>query len=156
MTTGKTSQTFTMQKTVAFGDCDPGGIVHTPRVFDYCMDAIDQFWKTLLDGKGFYELVVDHDRRTPFVNVNMNFISPITPREVLEITVSLAKVGRTSVTFEVAAAQSGRACFKGTLSSVLVERETMTKVAEDDWTIASVRAFNEGSQSGGKPDPDRA
>lgn len=143
MTTGNRDLSLTVQRTVAFGDCDPAGIVYTPRVLDYCLEAIDELWRTMLDGRGWYELNVDHNRGTPFVNVNMNFTGPMTPREILEITVELAKVGRTSITFEVAASQSGRACFNGSLTSVIVEKGTMTKVGENDWTIASVRAFIE-------------
>lgn len=143
MTTSNRDLSFTVQRTVAFGDCDPAGIVYTPRVLDYCLEAIDQLWRTILDGRGWYELTMDNNRGTPFVNVNMNFTGTMTPREILEITVRLAKVGRTSITFEVTASQSGRACFNGSLTSVIVEKGTMTKVDENDWTIASVRTLFE-------------
>lgn len=143
MTTGNRDLSLTVQRTVAFGDCDPAGIVYTPRVLDYCLEAIDELWRTMLDGRGWYELNLDHNRGTPFVNVKMNFTGPMTPREILEITVRPAKVGRTSITFEVVATQSERECFSGTLTSVIVEKGTMTKVDENDWTIAAVRTHFE-------------
>ena len=137
---GQAADTLTVQRTVVFGDCDPAGIVYTPRIFDYCLEAIEAFWKTILDGVGWYELTMDHDRGAPFVNVNMNFISPITPREILDITVRLAEVGRSSVTFDVSGAQSGRACFPGTFTSVIVQKASLSKVDESDWTMAAARA----------------
>lgn len=46
----------------------------------------------MLDGRGFCELTIAHNRVTPFVSVNMNFLPPITLRVVLVLTVHVAKL----------------------------------------------------------------
>ena len=138
---------LTIERTVAFGDCDPAGIVYTPRVLDFCLEAIDDWWRKALNGRGWYELTGDHNRGTPFVNLNINFTSPITPRDVLVLTVRMARLGRTSITFDVSGAQFGQICFQGALTSVIVNKDTMTKVDADDWMIATIRALaGDGSE----------
>ncbi len=32
---------FTVTRTVKRGDCDPAGIIYTPRVLDYAMEALE-------------------------------------------------------------------------------------------------------------------
>ena len=135
---------LTLERTVAFGDCDPAGIVYTPRVLDYCLEAIDEWWRNVLDGRVWYELSTTHNRGTPFVNVNINFLSPITPRDVLVLTVHLAKLGRASIMFNVSGMQSGRLCFQGSTTSVIVNKAEMAKVDADDWVLEAVRAFMKG------------
>lgn len=133
--------TIRVSRTVAFGDCDPAGIAYTRRLFDYCLEAIDEAWKYVLDGKGWYELSTDHDRGTPFVNITMDFTGPVTPRDTLDLIVRLSRVGQSSITFEVSARQAGRDCFKGIFTSVVVERQIMTKVRSDDWTLHQLKAW---------------
>ncbi len=40
----------TVRRRVAFGDCDPAGIVYTPRFADYLIGAFHWFMAVLLDG----------------------------------------------------------------------------------------------------------
>ena len=133
MNVRKEENALVYERTVAFGDCDPAGILYTPRALDYCLEAIDEFWKSILEGRGWYEMNVDLDRGTPFVNVNINFRSPITARFPLQVSTELTKVGSSSVTFEVATFQEGRLCFQASLTSVLVVKSQMKKVESDDW-----------------------
>lgn len=58
---------ITLQRSLPFGHCNPAGILYTPRALDYCLEAIDALWKTILEGWGWYEMNVDLDRGTPFV-----------------------------------------------------------------------------------------
>lgn len=122
-----------LMREVPFGHCDPAGILYTPRALDYCLEAIDAFWKRALDGRGWYEMNVDLDRGTPFVNVNIDFRSPISPRVPLRLRVAPARIGTTSVVFSVVAHQQGRLCFEASLTSVLVVRSTLRPVPPEDW-----------------------
>lgn len=133
MATSDAPTSLQIERSVPFGHCDPAGILYTPRALDFCLEAIDDFWKTALSGPGWYEMNVDLDRGTPFVNVNIDFKSPITARSPLLLTVTLAKTGTSSVTFNVLAAQADQTCFTATLTSVIVIKSTMTKVDGSDW-----------------------
>lgn len=132
---------FRLERTVAFGDCDPAGIVYTARILDYCLGAIEEFWKSVLDGKSWYEMNVDLDRGTPFVNVSLDFAAPVTPRGKLDLAVRVLRVGGTSVTFEVSGRQGPTESFRGALTCVVVQKGAMRKVAPDDWILDRVRAF---------------
>lgn len=121
------------ERTVPFGHCDAAGILYTPRALDFCLEAIDDFWKRTLGGIGWFELNMDHDRGTPFVNVSLDFRHPVTARAPLRISVRPARLGRSSVTFAVEAEQAGKLCFEARLTSVLVRKSAMAKVEEDDW-----------------------
>ena len=133
-----------LTRTVPFGHCDPAGILYTPRALDYCLEALDTVWKVVLDGLGWFELNVDHDRGTPFVNVQLDFRSPVTARALLSLTVILERVGTTSANFSVQAAQSGRPCFEAHLTSVLAVKSTMSKVSPDDWLRKKIQAAWDG------------
>jgi 4-hydroxybenzoyl-CoA thioesterase len=100
------------RRTIAFGDCDPAGIAYTPRLVAICLEAIDEAWKVILDGEGWFELTADHGRGSPFVSIAMEFTAPVTPRTPLDLEVRLSRVGQTSLTFEVAAIQDGGECYK--------------------------------------------
>lgn len=135
---------FRLERTVAFGDCDPAGIVYTARFLDHCLGAIEAFWKSILDGRSWYEMNVDLDRGTPFVNVSLDFASPVTPRQALDLAVRVERVGATSVTFAVSGRQGAKECFRGKLTCVVVQKRPMRKVASDDWILERVRAFAAG------------
>ena len=40
---------FTVRRIVNWGDCDPAGIVYTPRVLDYACETIDAFLREELN-----------------------------------------------------------------------------------------------------------
>lgn len=141
----KEKNTLVNKRTVAFGDCDPAGILYTPRALDYCLEAIDEFWKSILEGRGWYEMNLDLDRGTPFVNVNIDLRSPITARHPLQVRLKLKKVGTSSVTFAISAFQRDCLCFEASLTSVVVIKSEMNKVPFDDWVLKALRDFAETS-----------
>lgn len=125
--------TFELERSIPFGYCDPAGIIYTPRALDICLEAIDDFWKSILDGTGWYEMNIDLDRGTPFVNVNIDFKSPITARAPLQVKVEVIKLGKSSATFQITAVQQERTCFVAQLTSVIVVKSEMAPVDVSDW-----------------------
>lgn len=123
---------------VPFGHCDPAGILYTPRALDFCLEAIDAFWKEVLDGPGWYEMNVDLDRGTPFVNVNIDFKSPISARATLRIELDLTRLGASSLTHEIRTYQEDRLCFVASLTSVMVVKSKMSKIETGDWLRAAL------------------
>jgi acyl-CoA thioesterase FadM len=103
---------FVHARRVRWGEADPARIAYTARFLDFAMDAIEAF---LLDrlGAGFYELNVDQAIGTPFVHVEIDFRSPLTPRDLLETEVRLARLGGGSLTFAVRGRVGERLAFEG-------------------------------------------
>ncbi len=56
---------FTVTRTVRWGDCDPAGIIYTPRVLDYAMEILEAWYreKTVYCPRVFYEAWASWPRR---------------------------------------------------------------------------------------------
>lgn len=130
---GQALKTLVFERTVPFGHCDPAGILYTPRALDLCLEAIDDFWKTILDGNGWFELTTELDRGSPFVNVNIDFRNPMTAKFPITVELDLAKLGSTSVVFQLRTFQENKLCFEASLTCVLVINSRLEKVSQDDW-----------------------
>lgn len=109
---------------IGWGDCDPAQIAYTANIPGWGLEAIEAWYRYCI-GLGWYELNLDHGIGTPFVTLGFDFRSPVTPRHPLEIGVSIAKLGNTSVSHAVTATQDGLVCFTGNTTAVFVEAETM-------------------------------
>jgi acyl-CoA thioesterase FadM len=77
-----------------------------------------------------------------FVNLSYDFTSLITPRAPLEIMVRVHKKGKTSITFQVCAAQSGQAAFTAQLTCVFIERSTLRKITPPMWIEHALARFS--------------
>ncbi len=111
---------FVHVRRIRWGESDPARIVYTARYLDFAMDAIEAFFNDRL-GASFYEFNVDHGCGTPFVHVELDFRSPLTPRETLETEVRLARLGGSSLTFAVAGRAGERLCYEGKLVCAFVD-----------------------------------
>jgi 4-hydroxybenzoyl-CoA thioesterase len=112
---------FVHRRIVVWGDTDPARIVYTGRFLDFMLEAIEALMRERI-GADWYRMNVDEKVGTPFANVGLDFKSPVTPREPLDIRVLVARVGRSSVTFAVqgSGAESGVLKFTGSATSVFV------------------------------------
>jgi YbgC/YbaW family acyl-CoA thioester hydrolase len=111
---------FIHRRRVKWGESDPARIAYTARFLDFAMDAIEAFLQDRL-GAGFYELNLDHGVGTPFVHVEIDFRSPLTPRDTLETEVRLARLGGGSLTFAVKGRVGERIAFEGKMVSACVD-----------------------------------
>ena len=113
---------------VRWADCDPANIAYTGRLPDFALEAIDAWWEHAV-GADWYRLTNDRGIGTPFVNLSMDFRSPVTPRHPLMCEVAPVRLGRTSVTFRVAGWQGGVLCFEGRFTEVFM-RDGVFKAVE--------------------------
>lgn len=58
-------------------------------------------------------LVRDQHMGTPCVHADVDFISPMTPPDLLQTEVALVKAGRSSLSFRLAGRIDGRLCWRG-------------------------------------------
>ena len=101
-----TQAVFTHEIRVGWGDCDPAKIVYTGKLPAMALDAINAWWEEHL-GHGWYQMELDDNLGTPFVQLQMNFEHPVTPRARLICHVWPVKLGNTSITFRVDGFQDG-------------------------------------------------
>ncbi|WP_338664391.1 thioesterase family protein [Pararoseomonas sp. SCSIO 73927] len=132
---------FVHARRVKWGESDPARIAYTARFLDFSMDAIEAF---LLDrlGAGFYELNVDRGVGTPFVHVELDFRSPLTPRDELETEVRLVRLGGGSLGFAVRGRVGERLAFEGRMVCAIAEigGTAIRATRVPDWIRAGLRA----------------
>lgn len=103
------SNVIHLKRPVLFGDCDPEGIVYTPRFAFFAVEAIhDALAIWLDDGSGEYHKhggglrrLMGYDILPPARAFNLEFLHPVTWDEVLDIRVSVANVSDRSFTFHI-------------------------------------------------------
>lgn len=89
-----------VKRTVLFGDCDPEGIVYTPRFSYFVIEAIHDALTVWLSGPGLRTLL-GFDLLPPARAFSLEFLHPVTWDDELSMQVSVASVGHHSFTFLV-------------------------------------------------------
>ena len=114
------SYPFIHARRIRWGESDPARIVYTARFLDFATDAIEAFFTDRL-GASFYEFNMDYGLGTPFVHVELDFRSPLTPRDTLETEVRLARLGGSSLTFALTGRVAERVAYEGRLVCAFVD-----------------------------------
>jgi acyl-CoA thioesterase FadM len=112
------AEKFVHPVNVTWGDCDPARIAYTARLPYFALDAINAWWEAHFDGDGWFQLELDRNIGTPFVRLEMDFLSPVTPRHKLMCTTGPIRLGTKSITFKVSAHQDDVLCFEGKFTCV--------------------------------------
>ena len=113
-TTSSDHKVVTIQRTVLFGDCDPEGIVYTPRFSYFAVEAIQDalsIWlvdkpkasgKTLQKSGGLRKLM-NHGILPPARAFSLEFHHPVTWDDELSIKVWVCQITERSLSFQVEA-----------------------------------------------------
>lgn len=113
-TTLEDQKIVTIQRTVLFGDCDPEGIVYTPRFSYFSVEAIQDALSTWLydkpkDGSrqakksGGLRKLMDHGILPPARAFSLEFHHPVTWDDELSIKVWVCQITERSFSFQVEA-----------------------------------------------------
>ncbi len=81
---------------VRFGDVDHAGIVYYPHFYIYFHEAFEDFFN--LSGIPYFELLDKHRIGFPTVHVETDFRKPLRYGDSLDVELSVAKLGRRSLT----------------------------------------------------------
>jgi 4-hydroxybenzoyl-CoA thioesterase len=124
---------YRTQLTVRFGDVDRAGIVYFPRIFHYLHVAQEDFFGDHV-GVPYHRLVEDDGIGFPTVTDATEFLSVIRYGDVLDISVFVSRVGRTSATFEfrIHRAATGELLARASQVKVAVDMQTWQKVTIPD------------------------
>lgn len=120
---------FITTRTILFGDCDPAGIVYTPRIAYFVIEAIHEFLSHRLGGKGLRK-VFAMGILPPARALSIEFLSPMTWDEVIRIEVGSEAPGTTSFGFAVEGRQtSGEVTFRASMTQVCIDPESKQPIA---------------------------
>lgn len=111
---------FRKSQKVYFGHIDRAGIVYHPRFIDYFHEAYEDFLESL----GFAEknLLETEGVRFPVVNVNVDFHNPVTEGDLLDIEVTVKRIGTKSVCYHFRCTNDGRQIAEGDVTRVAINK----------------------------------
>lgn len=119
---------FRTSRVILFGDCDPGGIVYTPRIAHFVVETSLDFLSHALGGPAARRLFA-MGILPPARALSIEFLHPMTWDEVIDIDVLVERVGEQSFTLLVSAANAeGENTFRATITQVTISPETRRPV----------------------------
>lgn len=119
---------YVQKRIPKWSETDSAQIVYTARFVDYAMDAIEGWFRDVL-GVDWFLMNTELDMGTPFVKIEMEFKSPLTPHDELEVRVLVDRLGSSSFTFDVVGTRNGnQTSFESTFVCSLVKKSTMKSI----------------------------
>ena len=103
--------TFKTERKIRFSHCDPAGIVYFVNFFDM-VNAVVEDWFAEAVGLDFEELHIQRRVGFPIVNTGCEFFRPCHLGDRLELELSIAKLGRSSIEFAVTGRVAGEEKFR--------------------------------------------
>jgi 4-hydroxybenzoyl-CoA thioesterase len=91
---------FTRSVPIRFSHCDPAGIVYFPHYFDMFNGLIEDWYGQEL-GFDYAELITGRRYGFPFVHIECDFKIPSRIGEVIELTLLVEHVGRSSLAIAI-------------------------------------------------------
>lgn len=117
---GGTQAGFSVRRRVRWGECDPAGVMYTPRFADFVVDAFLEFLEHLL-GAPLEARLRELDCGTPAMSLNLEFERSLWPGELVTLSVGVAEVRRRSFDLLVRATmEDGQPAFRARLGIVCV------------------------------------
>ena len=115
------SKPFSIKRVVQWGDCDPAGIIYSPRVFDYAVEAVEA-WNRQVLGLSWTELNSEMGMGAPMVRAECDYLHPPQPDQEVELAVLIERLGHSSLTYLVRGFGGGRDYFQVRLVTCFVAR----------------------------------
>ena len=124
---------FHCQKLIRFSHCDPAGIVFYPRYIELGVEAVEDWFSQGL-GVSFWALHEEHRLGIPAVHLEVNFITPSRHGDRLDFLLSVAHLGKSSLTLDILVECEGHTRFRERVVVVMVSLDTMRSVPiSEDW-----------------------
>ena len=117
---------FAVTHRVTWGDCDPAGIIYTPRVLDFAMETLDA-WNSRVLGVSWLKLNRELALGAPTVRAEIDFLAPPEPDQEVVTELRVKRLGGKSVTYRVTGHDgAGRSFFATRLVSCYIARPAFT------------------------------
>jgi len=119
---------FRTSRVVLFGGCDPGGVIYSPRVAHFVVEAGLAFLSHALEGPAARRLF-SMNILPPARALSIEFLHPMVWDETIEIEVSAERIGEHSFTLLVSASNAeGNKTFRASTTQVTISPETRRPV----------------------------
>jgi len=128
MTTGH----FIEERKILFGECDPAGILYTPRICEYVVESALLFLTTILE-EPFERYIFSQSMSLPARNLDVDFLKPLTWDDQIRLYASVSDVRKHAYTIKITAVnESDTKAFTGRITQVCVstDRKSVTAIPE--------------------------
>ena len=116
---------FTVRRRVQWGECDPAGIVYTPRFADYAVHALHEFVATLI-GTPFLRKLADMGIGLPMKAMTFEFRKSLRPEEEFDMRVHVANIGTRTFSLVIEGISlAEQSLFVATMTPICVEPKTL-------------------------------
>lgn len=122
---------FECDKLIRFHHCDPAGIVFYPQYF-VLFNELTEDWFNQGLGIDFARFHVERGLGVPMGNVQCRFLSPSKVGEILRLSLSINRIGKSSLELNVSGRSGGETRLQATLTIVLASMKTMRSVPFPD------------------------
>lgn len=121
------TQPFTKLVTVHWKDCDVAGIVYYPRYFDMINVVTEDWFKEAL-GTSYADLMRTEHLGFPTVRIDCEFFLPCQYGENIEFSLTVAELGRSSLSLDFTGQIAGKPCLRANHTLVLMSKDTFSAV----------------------------
>jgi acyl-CoA thioester hydrolase len=129
---------FVHRLRVRFHECDPQGVVFNAHYFAYFDVALTEMWRAAF---GSYQSVVDQGTDVVVVEAAAKYRAPARFDDEIDVELSIARLGTTSMTTETAVRRDGELLVEGRLVHVFVDPATMAKQEIPDRVRAGLEPY---------------
>lgn len=107
---------FVFKRRVVFGECDMSGSIYAPRVFEYLLEAVGEWYEKFL-GISWLE---QNSRKIgqPFLKISCDYLNAMVPGQMIYTMITVTKLGRSSIAYSaVGFKENGTQCFNAQLTA---------------------------------------
>jgi 4-hydroxybenzoyl-CoA thioesterase len=133
---------FTRNVTIRFSHCDAAGIVYFPHYFDMFNGVIEDWYKEEL-GHDYAELVMRGRFGFPFVRIECDFKIPSMMGEVIDLTLLVERVGRSSLGIAIVCHRDGLERLRARMVTAMMSLETRQPVPMPPDLRAAIEAYRQ-------------
>jgi len=125
---------------IEFNHCDPAGIVFYPRYFEMTNSVTENFFREVA-GRSYGQMMAA-ETGVPMLHIDVDFRAVSYLDDVLDVTIKVQKIGRSSLTLQIVAACQGQ--HRLTANMVLCWMENRKSAAWPADMRAKLTAFMQG------------
>jgi 4-hydroxybenzoyl-CoA thioesterase len=114
---------FTRSVPIRFSHCDAAGIVYFPHYFDMFNGVIED-WYTQELGHDYAELIMAGRYGFPFVHIECDFRIPSRMGEVIDLTLLVERIGRSSLSIAIVCHRDGIERLRARMVTAMMSLET--------------------------------
>ncbi|GAB4527605.1 MAG: acyl-CoA thioesterase [Parvularculaceae bacterium] len=114
---------FARKRMIRFADVDPAGIVFYPRYFEMINEIVEDWFAEGLDCN-WVELTLERRKGAPLAHIEVDFTAPSRLYDELDFSLSVARLGNSSIHLRIRADHAGEARLAARLVIVYIDLDT--------------------------------